>query len=735
MLHKNTLHKLLIGLAATAPLALYAQDCPAPLEYSISDIQPIEFEESQGITQKAMLDVLNRQAFAEIVIDDDLSERWFERYLENLDPAHAYLLQSDIREFEAKYSTQLDDLAKAGDLSAAKEIYDRYRSRALEAVQTNLDRLQDPDYLFDYTTDEALPADRDDLDWPEDQAAADKLWQQNLTLAMLNLVLSDQEDQEARDALIRRYQTTLNNLHQQNARNVAEYYFNALARQYDPHTDYFSPRDAEAFNINMSLSLQGIGAQLTTSDEFTEVVEVIAGGPADLGEELAAGDRIVAIGEGLECDFVDIVGWRLDDVVERIRGEKGSTIRLRVIPSEVEEVSEERRVITIVRDEVKLEEQAAKGEIIEVDSGINTYNVGVIDIPSFYLDFEALRNRDPDYRSTTNDTRKILRDFQEQGVDAVIIDLRNNGGGSLLESATLTDIFVDPGPVVQIRDSENNVFRDQRARGRQEYTGPLMVLINRLSASASEIFAGAIQDYDRGIVVGSRTFGKGTVQTVQGLPEGQIKLTESKFYRITGESTQHRGVVPDIALPNFYNEEDIGESSYDNPLVWDEIGGIPHRSYEDYSPYYSDLVTLHEQRLNTDPDLLYLMGVLDANEERRERETISLNLTEREIERDYWDDRDENLLNAWKTAKGIPLEEDEPTEADTVANTEESLDEVVDTLLNEENLENEEVAALEEDEEENEPDLSKALLNETVNIFADLLDLLQGHSKVAQVTE
>lgn len=739
MLHKNILSKLLIGLAASVPLALYAQDCPAPLEYSISDIQPIEFEDSQGITQRAILEVLNRQAFAEISIDDDLSEQWFERYLENLDPAHAYLLQSDIREFEAKYSTQLDDLAKAGDLSAAKEIYDRYRSRALEAVQTNLDRLQDPDYLFDYTTDEALPADRDDLDWPEDQEAADKLWQQNLTLSMLNLILSDQDDQEARDALIRRYQTTQNNLHQQNARNVAEYYFNALTRQYDPHTDYFSPRDAEAFNINMSLSLQGIGAQLTTSDEFTEVVEVIAGGPADLGEELSAGDRIVAIGEGSECDFIDIVGWRLDDVVERIRGEKGSTIRLRVIPSEAEEMSEERRVITIVRDEVKLEEQAAQGEVIEVDSGINTYNIGVIDIPSFYLDFEALRNRDPDYRSTTNDTRKILREFQEQGVDAVIIDLRNNGGGSLLESATLTDLFVDPGPVVQIRDSDNNVFRDQRARSRQEYTGPLMVLINRLSASASEIFAGAIQDYDRGVVIGSRTFGKGTVQTVQDLPEGQIKLTESKFYRITGESTQHRGVVPDIDLPSFYNEEDIGESSYDNPLIWDEIGGIPHRSYEDYSPYYSDLLTLHEQRLGTDPDLLYLMGVLDSNEERRERETISLNLTEREIERDYWDERDENLLNAWKIAKGIPLEEEESTEANTEvsadANTQESIANTVDTLSSEETLENEEVAAIEEDEEENEPDLSKALLNETVNIFADLLDLLQGHSKVAQLTE
>lgn len=426
-------------------------------------------------------------------------------------------------------------------------------------------------------------------------------------------------------------------------------------------------------------------------------------------------------------------------MVERIRGEKGSTIRLRVIPSEAEEMSEERRVITIVRDEVKLEEQAAQGEVIEVDSGINTYNIGVIDIPSFYLDFEALRNRDPDYRSTTNDTRKILREFQEQGVDAVIIDLRNNGGGSLLESATLTDLFVDPGPVVQIRDSDNNVFRDQRARSRQEYTGPLMVLINRLSASASEIFAGAIQDYDRGVVIGSRTFGKGTVQTVQDLPEGQIKLTESKFYRITGESTQHRGVVPDIDLPSFYNEEDIGESSYDNPLIWDEIGGIPHRSYEDYSPYYSDLLTLHEQRLGTDPDLLYLMGVLDSNEERRERETISLNLTEREIERDYWDERDENLLNAWKIAKGIPLEEEESTEANTEvsadANTQESIANTVDTLSSEETLENEEVAAIEEDEEENEPDLSKALLNETVNIFADLLDLLRGHSKVAQLTE
>ena len=737
MFLKHTHRKLVIGLLLSSPVAVFAQDdCPAPMDFAISEIQPIEFEASQGITQRAILEVLGSQAFAEIAVDDDLSEQWLQKYLENLDPAHAYLLQSDIAEFREKYSDRLDDMAKAGDLSAAKEIYDRFRDRALTQVKTNLARLENPDYLFDYTTDASLPIDRDDLDWPVDEEAADLLWEQTLTLSMLNLKLSEQEDEEAREALVRRYHTLQNNLHQQNARNVAEYYFNSLTRLYDPHTDYFSPREADNFNINMSLSLQGIGARLTTSDEFTEVVEVIAGGPADLGGELGAADRIVEIGEGTDCDFVDVVGWRLDDVVERIRGEKGSTVRLKVIPAEAEDLGEERRIITIVRDEVKLEEQAAKGEIIEVDSGINNYSIGVIDIPSFYLDFEALRNRDPDYRSTTNDTRKILRDFQEQGVDAVIVDLRSNGGGSLLESATLTDLFVDPGPVVQIRDSSNNVYRDQRARSRQEYTGPLMVLIDRLSASASEIFAGAIQDYNRGVIIGSRTFGKGTVQTVQDLPEGQIKLTESKFYRITGESTQHRGVVPDIELPSFYDEEDIGESSYDNPLAWDEIGGIPHRSYEDYSPHYADLVQLHEGRLETDPDLIYLMGVLDASEERRERETISLNLAEREIDRDYWDEKDEALLNAWKIAMGIPLEEeDEAAEASSEL-SDTDLAENVEIEIAE--LSDNEVAGdanSEEEEDSNEPDLSEALLNETANIFADLLDLLQGHQKLALVLD
>lgn len=724
---------LIAGVFLFSASALFAaEECPAPPETSISEMQPIEFDQDQSITQRAMLEVLGSQHFAEIEIDDELSELWLQKYLESLDPSHAYLLQADIREFRQNYATELDDLAKAGDLTAAKEIYDRFRGRALEQIEELLARLEDPEYQFNYGTNATLPIDRDELDWPENEAAADLLWEQTLTLGMLNLELSEQEEEEARDSLIRRYHTQLNNLNQQNARDVAAYYFNSLARLYDPHTDYFSPRESEDFNINMSLSLQGIGAQLVTEDEFTKIVELIPGGPADLNGELGPEDLIVEVGEGTDCDFIDVVGWRLNDVVDRIRGEKGSTIRLKVIPADADIQSEERKIVTLVRDEIKLEEQAAKGEVLEVDTGADQYAIGVIDIPSFYLDFEALRNRDPDYRSTTNDTRRILRDFQEQGVDAVIIDLRGNGGGSLLESATLTDLFVDPGPVVQIRDSANNVYRDQRARGRQEYTGPLMVLIDRLSASASEIFAGAIQDYNRGIVIGSRSFGKGTVQTVMDLPEGQLKLTESKFYRITGESTQHNGVVPDIFLPSFFDEEEIGESSYDNPLAWDEIGGIPHRSYEDYSPYYPQLIAMHEERLSSDPDLIYLKGVISAAEERRQRETISLNLEERQTDRDYWDDLDENLLNEWKLAKGIPLDEEEE-ESNIGASDAEAVDseEQIASTDSEEDQTEEDAIASEEEEGTNEPDLSESLLNETANIFADLLDLLNGNKSLA----
>jgi carboxyl-terminal processing protease len=701
-----------IALIALLPLGVFAQEqCPTPNVASITEEQVIEFQPSQNQTMLAMLDLLDQAHYADVDIDDLFSQAWLDEYLETLDPGKSFLLASDIREFEENYATRLDDLAKQGVLEPAKVIYERFRERALDQIESNLAILRDETLAFDFESNRSLPIDRDAYDWPENPQAADQRRMDNLTLAMLNLRLTGQEDQESRDSLIRRYESQLSNIKQQNTRQVVDFYLNAMAHLYDPHTDYFSPRESENFEINMSLSLEGIGAVLQREDEFTQVVEIVAGGPASLQGELQPNDRIVAIGEGPDCPFIDIVGWRLDEVVDMIRGPKGSQIRLRIIPAEADELSEERHVVAIIRDEVKLEDNAAKGEIQTYEANGEEYAIGVIDVPSFYLDIQAMRNRDRDYRSTTQDVLRILRDFSEQGVDGVIVDLRGNGGGSLLESATMVDLFVDPGPVVQVRDHDGNVYRNNRARNPAYYNGPLMVLVDRLSASASEIFAGAIQDYGRGLVVGTQTFGKGTVQSVAGLPEGQIKLTESKFYRITGESTQHRGVVPDIDLPTFFKLEDIGESAYDTALGWDEIRGIPHRRYNDFSPYIADLMAAHQERAQTDADLMYLAGTLALNEERSARENISLNEQTRIEERDYFEAREEDLLNQWKLAKGIPIEE-----AEKLAST--------DPLMDQEVLQaSEESAANDDEDDPNEPDLAQSLLDESIRIFADLMSL------------
>lgn len=700
-----------VALLSTLPLTLIAQEqCPTPTVASITETQVIEFQPSQNQTMLAMLDVLDQGHYADVDIDDSFSQAWLDQYLETLDPGKSYLLASDIKEFSEAYATRLDDLAKQGELEPARVIFERFRNRALGQIESNLNTLRDEAYQFDYNSDRSLPIDRDAYDWPENQQTADQRRLDNLTLAMLNLKLTGQENQESREALIRRYESQLSNIKQQNTRQVIDFYLNAMAHLYDPHTDYFSPRESENFEINMSLSLEGIGAVLQREDEFTQVVEIVAGGPASLQGELQPNDRIVAIAEGADCPFIDVVGWRLDEVVDMIRGPKGSQIRLRIIPAEADELSEERHVVAITRDEVKLEDNAAKGEIQTYEANGEEYAIGVIDVPSFYLDITAMRNRDRDYRSTTRDVLGILQDFSEKGVDGVIVDLRGNGGGSLLESATMVDLFVDPGPVVQVRDHDGNVYRNNRARNPAYYTGPLMVLVDRLSASASEIFAGAIQDYGRGLIVGTQTFGKGTVQSVSGLPEGQIKLTESKFYRITGESTQHRGVIPDIELPTFFDLEDIGESAYETALGWDEIRGIPHRVYNDFSPYIADLVANHQERAQSDADLIYLTGTLALADERNARLVISLNEQRRIEERDAFEAQEEALLNQWKLAKGLPIEE-----AEKLASTDDAMaQEVIDA--------GSKVRA--SGGEKQEPDLGQSLLDESIRVF---VDLMSGH--------
>ncbi|MBC6427884.1 MAG: carboxy terminal-processing peptidase [Cellvibrionales bacterium] len=633
-------------------------ECPAvDPALEMGALAEIAFGKDDSRTLESVLTILNKNYYREVAVDDELSAQWLENYLEMLDPGKNFFLQSDVERFTEKYGAHLDELAKAGDLEAARQIYLQFRIRAMAQLGATLKRLEN-DKPFDYKSDAVLPLDRDDYEWPRSMREARARAAKRLTLTMLNFKLSGKEAAAARKDLVRRYQAQLANVRQQDSQQVLDIYLDALGQVYDPHTVYFSPLASENHEIDMSLSLEGIGAILQREYEFTKVVSLMPGGPAEMQGELGAADRIVAVGEGTDCAFVDIIGWPLDKVVQRIRGAKGTRVRLKVIPAEAGEFSAERKVVEIVRDRVRIENKAAKGEVLEIESGGEEYRLGVIDIPMFYIDLRALADRDSNYRSVTGDVRRILDEFAAEDVDGVIVDLRQNMGGELRESARVTDLFVGPGPIVQILDRNGRIYRNHRARGPAHYTGPLVVLIDRLSASASEIFAGAIQDYGRGLIVGSQSFGKGTVQGIQSLPTGQLKLTRSKFYRISGDSTQHKGVVPDIELPGLFDPLDIGESAAENALGWDQIRGIPHRRYADWGGRLAPLRAKHRARLEADADLRYLLGSLALAAERRGQESVSLNEAVRVAEREAWEARQDGLKAAWREARGILVEED-----------------------------------------------------------------------------
>jgi carboxyl-terminal processing protease len=430
-------------------------------------------------------------------------------------------------------------------------------------------------------------------------------------------------------------------------------YMNALAALYDPHTNYFSPRTSENFNINMSLKLEGIGAVLQQEDEYTKVMRVLPASPADKQGELKAADRIVGVGEGKNGEIQDVVGWRLDDVVDLIRGPKGSTVRLEVIPSSAKSDAEHKQ-ITIVRNEITLEEQSAHKSIETYERNGRTIKIGVINVPAFYIDFDAMRRGDPDYKSTTRDVTKLLAELQAEDVDGVIIDLRENGGGSLQEANQLIGLFIEQGPTVQIRQSSSSMraLPEGKPRSSAFYDGPLAVVINRLSASASEIFAGAIQDYQRGLIIGDRSFGKGTVQQLMELNYGELKLTQSKFYRISGDSTQNRGVIPDITFPSLYDQNEVGESALEKAMPWDRIAPIQHRVYFDIQPALSNLQSKHDQRVKTDPDFLFVEQQIALADALRKHTQLSLNEAVRKKEIDDNKAKRLEMENQRRVAKG-----------------------------------------------------------------------------------
>jgi len=617
-------------------------------------IAPIEKQSEQTALYREILDRLATRHYRGQEINDELSARYLSTYIEMLDPLKSYFLAADINDF-SQWQTTLDDLARRGDVTPGFYMFNRLRDRMLGQLQANIELLES-DYEFDYSVDEVIVLDGEDRQWMQSAEQQRDYWRKRIKDSMIRLLINDKEPEKARELLIKRFNNQIKQMEQRDSQDVFQLYANALASLYDPHTSYFSPRTTENFQINMSLSLEGIGAELRTEDEYTKVARVIPGGPADLQGILKAEDRIIAVGQE-DDELVDVIGWRIDDVVQLIRGAKDSTVRLEVIGGGSDS-SDSTKVIAIVRDRVKLEENSAQSKIIKIDQDGTELKLGVIDIPAFYMDFEAYRKRDPEYKSTTRDVYNLLMELREEQVDGIVLDLRNNGGGSLHEATMLTDLFIDAGPVVQIRNAYQRVSRDQRATMRAAYSGPLVVMINRLSASASEIFAGALQDYDRAIVVGSQSFGKGTVQDVTGLSSGQLKLTVSKFYRVSGDSTQHRGVLPDIEFPSVYDKDEIGESQQDNALPWDNIHSVPFKPSRGVKQYIETLTAEHQQRIARDPDFVYLVDQLALSNSWDADKTVSLNMAKRKARNKDWDTQQFLLENKRRRLKGLELHAD-----------------------------------------------------------------------------
>ena len=620
---------------------------------------PIASKAVHGTTAVNLIEELQTKHYASIEIDDSFSSIAFDSYLDTLDGSHLYFLKSDVDELSS-YRYTLDDTLKAGSVEPGFDIYNRYYKRVLERLIYSINRIENNISEMDFTLDEEIIIDREDSPYANTTEELDEIWRLRIKNSVLSLKLTGDNNDEIQEKLTKRYRNQLTQILKTNDRDIFQTYLSTMAKAVDPHTAYFSPRNSENFNMGLSLSLQGIGAQLTTEDEYTKIVELIKGGPAERGNELRAGDRIIGIGQGVEGELQDVVGMRLDDVVSQIRGEKGTVVRLNVIPAD--SVSESSAtIVNITRDTVKLEDQSAKKEIIELSYNESFYKIGVIDLPTFYFDFEAAARGEENFKSSTRDVKILLEELKEEKVDAVVVDLRNNGGGSLSEANQLVGLFIETGATVQIRYSGiRNGFTRPFGDNDPEvaYDGPLAVLVNRTSASASEIFAGAIQDYQRGIVLGGQTFGKGTVQEIIPMDYGQVKLTRSKFYRISGASTQHRGVIPDIKFPDFYDAyEDIGESSLDGALPWDTVRPVEYRIYHSIQSFVPELRSLHEERASTSPDFIYLEGQIERTRTLRERAKLSLNEATVKQEREENRREEFDAENMRRALKGLALKE------------------------------------------------------------------------------
>jgi len=658
------MNKILRQLLPVFALLLLAPLAPA----SVQAVDPAQLVSDDQMTKIAVIvtKVIERYHYKKTPLDDTLSEKVLTRYLEVLDPNRSFFLQDDVDRF-AVYHDQLDDELRNGRVKAAFAIFKVYRERVSERIAYALSLLQ---HHFDFSKSESYRFDRTKEPWPKNREELNDLWRQRVKNDFLSLRLADKKDAEVRDALRKRYEGLERRVGQFDAEDVFQSFMNAYTLSLEPHTSYMSPSSSENFDISMRLSLEGIGAVLRGDNEFTLVQKTVSGGPAELSGQVHAGDKIVGVAQGLDGLMEDVVGWRLQDVVDKIRGPKGSVVRLELIPKSSASAVRH-KMVSLVRNKIKLEEQAAKKELIQGLPGMGNVRIGVITIPAFYRDFRGESRGDKDFRSTTRDVRQLLNELEAEDVDGVVIDLRQNGGGSLSEATELTGLFIGRGPVVQVKDSFGKIDVEQAPDATTAYDGPLAVLVDRNSASASEIFAGAIQDYRRGIIIGEPTFGKGTVQTLVDLSRfapgtsddlGKLRLTMAQFFRINGASTQHRGVVPDIAFPTAEEAADQGERSLENALPW------AHITPALYSPKgvstYARLRGRSEMRVRKDKGFILLSDQEHLLKELDESKTLSLNEKQRRAESGEREKRLKKERKCYLLSQGITPQDVKPDDED-----------------------------------------------------------------------
>lgn len=697
------MNKLLLILLALATSSVAAVNV-AP------QLKPLE---TQASAAHLSAEVLSRYHYKPVKLDDASSAKIFDNYFKSLDGEKVFFVQTDIDQFTTARN-KLDDAILKEDLSVPFAIYNLYQQRITERTAYAKSLLKKG---FDFKAKEGYQITREKAPWAKNTDELNEIWRKRVKNDWLRLKLAGKDDKSIVETLGKRYDNYLNSISKVKSDDVFQSFMNAYSMVIDPHTNYFGMRASEDFNISMKLSLVGIGAVLSDKDEYTMIRELVTGGPAALSGKLKVGDRIVGVGQGENAPVVDVMGWRLDDTVDKIRGAENSVVVLDILPAEAGPDGKH-KTVTLIRKKISLEQQAAKKSIIEVKDGNATQRIGVIALPVFYQDFAARQNGDKDFRSATRDVSRLLEELKKEKVDGVLIDLRNNGGGSLDEAIELTGLFIDKGPVVQERDAQGTVKVDSDTNSGVAWSGPLAVVINRASASASEIFAAAIQDYGRGLILGEQSYGKGTVQSVIDLDKlvkseppkfGQVKMTIAQFFRINGGTTQLKGVTPDIDLPSASDTENFGESSFDNALPWTQIKPADYSPVGNIKPLLGPLNASHQARINKDKEFKYLKEDIAEFNAQRKKNLISLNEADRRKEREQQEARAalrEKTDDANGAAKKASMQDDG-------------------LQANERNLDSD--LALEK-ERKNSKDI---LLNEAANILSDNVKMLKSDPKLA----